>query len=156
MEDAALVVARETKGNHRMKRTHVSVFVGLVGLALAGCQSSQSAQIETAGVAAYAPGAGRVDGGLAGGELGRGLKADDRRTALEAEFRTLEYGRTGMPIVWRGRSGGRGEVVAGPLYQVNDYDCRDYAHTITTRKDETETARATACRRPGGEWRLVS
>jgi surface antigen len=99
-----------------------------VALALAGCQSTGTGSVGDA-VSAYAAPTALT---------GRDLNAKDRRAALEAEYRALEYGRTGQPVVWRGRSG-RGEVVAGPPYQVNDYDCRDYTHTITT-KGQSETA----------------
>ncbi len=124
------------------------------GLALAGCQSADTGT--TASLAAYAPatsGQG-LTGGLAGTAIGLNLSAKDRRAALAAEYRALEYGLTGAPIVWRGHSG-RGEVVAGPLYKVNDYDCREYTHTITI-KGKSETARGTACRAPNGAWQPVA
>lgn len=126
-----------------------------VALALAGCQSTGTGSVGDAVSAYAAPTAlTALAGGLVGNQIGRDLNAKDRRAALEAEYRALEYGRTGQPVVWRGRSG-RGEVVAGPPYQVNDYDCRDYTHTITT-KGQSETARGTACRRPNGTWKPVA
>jgi len=139
-----------------MGRIGVLAYVAAAGLALAGCQSAGS-HLTTGAVAAYAPPAstGSASGGLVGVAIGRDLNADDRRAALEAEYRALEYGRTGAPIVWRGRSGRHGEVVAGPSYQINDYDCRDYTHTIAT-DGQAEVARGTACRRPNGDWQPVA
>jgi len=60
-----------------------------------------------------------------------------------------------LAIEWRGRSDTRGEVVAGPEYRVNDYDCRDYTHAVTIA-GTTETARGTACRGPNGNWQPVT
>lgn len=138
-----------------MVRVRLLGFAAMTGLALAGCQSAGSGPA-TGLVTAYAAPAvaDGLAGGLAGTEIGRDLNANDRRTALEAEYRALEFGRTGAPVVWRGRSGS-GEVVAGPPYRVNDYDCREYTHTITAKK-QSETARGTACRRANGTWRPVS
>jgi len=128
--------------------------LAIAALALAGCQSAHTEA--TASLAAYAPteSGQNLTSGLAGTAIGLDLSAKDRRAALAAEYRALEYGQTGAPIAWRGRSV-RGEVVAGPLYKVNDYDCRQYTHTITI-KGKSETARGTACRAPDGAWQPVA
>lgn len=136
-----------------MIRTGVLVVVIGSALALAGCQGAGS-RLLGGSVAAYTGPGGALTKGLAGEEIGGRLTSAERRTALEAEYRALEYGRAGTPISWRGRRGVHGEVVPGPLYQVNDYDCREYTHVIVVA-NSTETARATACRRLNGDWQPV-
>ena len=136
-----------------MARIQLLTFVAAATLALSGCQSA-GPHLSAGAVSAYAPPTGAMTGGVVGSQIGLGLAAAERRTALDTEYRALELGRTGAPVAWRGRSGARGEVVAGPLYQINDYDCRDYTHTITIA-GEVEAARGTACRRPNGNWRPV-
>lgn len=134
-----------------MARIGMLLAVTATVLALAGCQSSR---FGAGSVAAYTGPGGGLTEGLVGNEIGRRLSSGERRTALEAEYRALEYGRTGGPIVWRGRRGVRGEVTSGPLYQVNERDCREYTHVIRYA-GKTETARTTACRRPNGNWQPV-
>ncbi len=99
---------------------------------------------------------GALAGGLIGSEFGRWLDERDRQEALAAEYRALEFGRAGRPVAWRNQASGiYGEVVSGPGYRINSLDCRDYTHVIYV--DGTpRTARGTACRQPGGTWRVVS
>jgi surface antigen len=132
------------------------LLIGIGCSGLAACQSAQSG-VTDASLSAYAPAqqvaAPSLAAGLAGSTIGLELSSKDKRKALNAEYQALEFGRTGVGIVWQGRSG-RGQVTAGPPYQVNDYDCRDYTHTITVKK-QSETGRATACRGPSGAWQLI-
>jgi surface antigen len=115
---------------------------------VAGCQSGGP----TTTSLGYAAGsATTVKGGPIGDTIGRGLSGEDRRAALEAEYRALEFGRTGSPVEWRGRRGVTGEVVPGPPYRINETSCRDYTHTIHAG-GEAESARGTACRTASGAW----
>ncbi len=98
--------------------------------------------------------AGAVVGGFLGNALGSELDAADRQRAADAQYRALEYGRTGAPVEWRGRRGRYGDVVAGSPYRVNDYNCRDFTHTIYI-DGRPETARGTACKQPDGTWQVV-
>ena len=99
---------------------------------------------------------GAVSGGLIGSEISRQFDERDMQQALAAEYRALEYGNTGQPVVWRNdTSGHRGEVIPGPGYRVNSADCRDYRHTIYIQ-GRAQTGRGTACRRPDGTWRTVT
>lgn len=98
--------------------------------------------------------AGAVVGGFLGNALGSELDAADQRRAVDAQYRALEYGRTGAPVEWRGGRGRYGDVVAGSPYRVNDYNCRDYTHTIYI-DGRPEVARGTACKQPDGTWRVV-
>lgn len=136
------------------------VVLGAMGAALAGCVSMGPNEVVGGGVvgngrvAATPPGA--LVGGVAGQSIGRGLDDRDRQRAEQAEFQALDSGRPGSPVVWSGgREGYRGEVVPGPRYRVNNYDCRDYTHRIWTG-GEPQVARGTACRQDNGAWRPIS
>lgn len=140
---------------------NVKVAAALVGMVLAGCsttemvgagpsvqafaQSGQEKPLAASIVEAMA-------GGLIGRRLGASLDARERRQALEAEYRALEYTPAGQPVPW-GRSGSssRGEVVAGSPYRVGSQDCRQYRHTVILGGRE-QTARGAACRNADGSW----
>ena len=91
-------------------------------------------------------------GGLIGRSLGTGIDASERRRALEAEYRALEYMPAGEGVNW-GRAGEspHGEVVAGSPYRVGSQDCRQYTHTIHV-DGQSRTARGAACRNGDGSW----
>lgn len=91
-----------------------------------------------------------MQGGLIGGPIGNGLSDADRRKALEAEYRALEYGQGGQAIAWKG-SVRSGEVVAAQPYRVGSQDCRQYSQTVFTTGTPV-TARGTACRNADGSW----
>ncbi len=94
----------------------------------------------------------QMNGGLIGGELGSRLPERERRKALEAEYRALEYTPARMPVTWNTEDGRlSGSVVAAQPYRVGSQDCRQYSHTITDGGRESE-ARGTACRNPDGSW----
>jgi len=137
-----------------MDRVGVLACVVGAALAVAACRS-QGAGGTAASLSAYASPAPAemLTGGLADAAVGQNLGAKDRRAALAAEYHALEYGRSGAAVSWRGRSA-RGEVVPGPLYRVNDYNCREYTQTVTF-KGQSSTASGTACRRPDGTWHAV-
>ena len=125
--------------------------VGAVGGAVTGAIVGSALGKGSLGAVA----AGAVVGGFIGNEIGTGLDAADRRMAADAEYRALEFGRTGAPVGWRGRSGRYGDVVAGSPYRVNDTNCRDYTNTIYV-DGRPQVARGTACRQPDGTWQPVT
>lgn len=97
-----------------------------------------------------------MNGGLIGGSLGTNIPNRDRRRALEAEYRALEYTPVGTPVAWRSEDGRiTGRVVAAQPYRVGSQDCRQYSHTISAGTEERD-ARGTACRNPNGSWTLLS
>ena len=109
-----------------MARAAALLVIGLAGLALAGCNTTGPNQ--TAGIAtgaAIGEGPGAAAGALIGGAIGRELDQGALKAAREAEFRALEFGRTGTPVPWR-KGPVYGEVVPGARYQVNTFSCRDY------------------------------
>lgn len=93
---------------------------------------------------------GAMGNGLLGSAAGRLDKAD-RKKALEAEYKALEYARGGDVTSWKGDDSASGEVVAAQPYQVGSQNCRQYTHTFTIG-GAPQTARGTACRNPDGSW----
>ena len=107
------------------------------------------------GAGAGEPTVGAVEGGLMGADVGRSLDDADRAIALKAEYEALEYGRAGLPIEWRGKSGeNRGQIRVGATYQVNRLDCREYTHNVWIG-GRPRVVKGTACREPDGVWRVV-
>jgi len=93
-----------------------------------------------------------MNGGLIGGSIGAGLSRQDRRSALEAEYKALEYTPSGQPVPWQNAgSKYRGQVVAGQPYQVGSQNCRQYTDTVFTATT-SQTGRGAACRNPDGSW----
>lgn len=127
--------------------------IGTIGGAVAGGLIGN--QIGSGEGRAVATTIGVIAGGLVGNQIGANLDELDRRRAQDAEFRALEYGRSGSPVAWQNPDSGRyGEVVPAEPYQVAGQNCRDYTHTIYI-DGQPQTARGTACRQPDGSWRPV-
>lgn len=139
-----------------MGRIRTIAVMAVLSLAVAGCTAFGAGNSGTDMMAlASTSTPASPAGGIIGKVIGAELDSADRRAALDAEFRALEYGRTGVPVQWRGRNGRTwGDVWAGARYQINDFACRDYTHTIVIG-GETQTARGTACRQPNGTWEAV-
>jgi surface antigen len=139
-----------------MLRVTFAVLAALI-LPLAGCQSgAQSVAAAFAGPASANTKEGTLIGGLAGTEVGGALSDGERKTALAAEYKALEFGQPGTSTDWRNRWSGRsGTVVPGAPYRVNDMTCREYTHTITI-DGKPQVGRGSACRSADGSWRTVS
>lgn len=127
-----------------MKTVRLAAVLLAATLALSACQPGSLTQRKAT-----------VTDGLATEQLKDAIGFGDRSKALRTEFQALEYGATGAPVSWTGWGGRRGNVIPGPIYQVNSFDCRDYSHTIFV-EDEARVAKGTACRQPDGSWRLVT
>ncbi len=105
--------------------------------------------------AAVAPPAGAMGTGLVGSEVGTELDGTDRNRALRAEYDALEAAISGAPVLWQSASSGSyGEVVAGPLQNIGQYECRYYTHTMYIG-GVRQAAAGTSCRMPGGAWSLA-
>lgn len=93
-----------------------------------------------------------MNGGLIGTLTGIDIDSRDRRQALEAEYRALEYMQAGQGVSWgKARSGSYGEVVPGSPYRVGSQDCRQYKHTLQIDR-HSRILRGTACRNINGSW----
>ncbi|MBL8582426.1 MAG: hypothetical protein JNL61_09390 [Rhizobiaceae bacterium] len=133
-----------------LRLTPMAALLFLGGCATGGLDGATAS--DKAPQSASAAIVGAMNGGLVGGSIGADLVAGDRRMALEAEYRALEYTPVGQPVRWKGASAGvYGEVVAAAPYRVGSQDCRQYTQTVTSNGN-TRTARGTACRNPDGSW----
>lgn len=139
----------------RFRLAPVAVF-----MVLAGCATTGSDVTSIGGGAVTPPVKGAVastiiaqmDGGLIGGAIGSDLSDGDRRVALEAEYRALEYTPAGQAVKWQGSSSGHtGEVVAAQPYRVGSQDCRQYTQSVSLA-GQSQSARGTACRNADGSW----
>jgi surface antigen len=134
-----------------MKRIVAFAALGIAGFALAGCDTTGSSG---------GPALGLVESGQAaqtpiGSFAGRGLSTSAQKKASEAEYRALEFGRTGIPVAWKDGSS-RGEVTPGAPYQVNAFSCRDYTHVVSIDGGAPLSGRGTACRQENGAWQAVT
>ncbi|MFC5385364.1 hypothetical protein ACFPLB_05200 [Aquamicrobium segne] len=121
-------------------------------LVLAGCGTTGFGKGAAGGANVPATAISAMGGGLVSGSVGAGLSASEKRSALEAEYKALEYTPGGQPVIWRGGQSGRyGEVVAAQPYRVGSQDCRQYKHTVYAGGAGT-SARGTACRNADGSW----
>jgi surface antigen len=123
----------------------------LAAAALAGCQSAGSGPATTGAIVAYSETGEPQPGGILTNQIALSLSADDREMARAAEYRALEAGRAGFATHWRGRAA-RGEILVGPIYNINDSECREYTHMITPQTGLIETGHGTACRGANGTW----
>ncbi|MEP9388794.1 hypothetical protein [Mesorhizobium sp. KR9-304] len=142
----------------KIKVAFVAATIALSGT-LAGCSTvGLGGRPTTPGPAASGPATpaapetiiSAMDGGLIGGSIGSGLRESDRRTALQAEYRALEYTPGGKAVDWQGL-GVTGSVTAAQPYRVGSQDCRQYTQTVSSG-GQSRTARGTACRNPDGSW----
>ncbi|MFD1197629.1 hypothetical protein ACFQ3K_04715 [Brucella gallinifaecis] len=88
--------------------------------------------------------------GLLGSSAGQ-LTMGDRRKALEAEYRALEYSPAGKTVSWSGGGSTSGDVSAAQPYQVGSQNCRQYTHSFVIA-GAPHTVRGTACRNADGSW----
>lgn len=100
--------------------------------------------------------ASAAPGGFLGNRIGAALDDDDKRRAYAAQIQALETGPSGAPVAWRNPDSGRyGNIVPGPVYQMNGAPCRQYTHTIYI-DGQPQTERGTACRSADGTWTTIS
>lgn len=149
--------AVETGGIMRIQVAFVAATVALAGI-VSGCSitgsgggSSIASTPAATGPAAPETIISAMDGGLIGGSIGSRLNQADRRMALQAEYRALEYTPGGKAVEWQG-SGVGGAVTAAQPYRVGSQDCRQYMHVVSSGGGQRQTARGTACRNPDGSW----
>jgi len=101
-------------------------------------------------------GNGAVIGGISSDEIGRQMSTQERGIAADAEYRALEYGRSGSTTAWDYPTmNHRGSIVPGRPYKKGDQYCRTYTHTIN-RNGSPEIVKGIACREDNGTWRGVS
>lgn len=150
-------------GSRYEMRICLALVAGLL-LGVSGCGTTGSNQGAIAALGTGAAGGGAVSssviaamgGGLVNGSIGAGLSQGEKRSALEAEYKALEYTASGQAVGWKGDQASHyGEVVAAQPYRVGSQDCRQYAQTVHVG-GAGATARGTACRNTDGSWSLLN
>lgn len=161
--DDAASGASMAGSNSREPVVGMKIRVALVSalLAVSGCTTLSGKGPTVAPTpASTPPSAGKVTksiisamgGGLVGGSIGNGLSDAEKRSALEAEYKALEYTTSGQKVTWKGDQASHyGEVVPAQPYRVGSQDCRQYTQTVFTGGAGL-TARGTACRNADGSW----
>lgn len=127
-------------------------------LGIAGCASTgKRAPVPLAFAApqtSYSSGDAYVralNGGLVSQIAGANLGDEDKKLALQAEYKALEEAPGGQAVQWSGASGISGAVVAATPYQVGTQNCRQYTQTVNV-DGKAMMARGAACRNPNGTW----
>lgn len=86
------------------------------------------------------------------GKAAQTLSSRDRKQALEAEYKALEYTDAGQTVAWSSsKEGTSGIVTPGQPYQVGTQNCRQYSHSFTIN-GIPQTVRGSACRNSNGTW----
>lgn len=83
------------------------------------------------------------------------VMSDKEKTeASSAQFYALQFGRPGAPRLWDGDAGDSGKITVGPYVRVNERDCREFTHDVTTKTGDFKKT-GMACRLEGGTWEAV-
>ena len=145
-----------------MKKSRKMFAVGLsmAGIAmLSGCATASRASVVPLAFAAPSYSSGdayirALDGGLISQANGLTLSEEDKKLALQAEYKALEDAPGGQAVPWSGGSGIKGTVVAATPYQVGSQNCRQYSQTVND-DGKAVVARGAACRNDNGTWSLL-
>jgi surface antigen len=139
----------------------VSVVVSACGStqvagSLLGAFSTPTEPASKARLRVSTPGNNAVIGGISSDEIGKQMSTRERGIAADAEYRALEYGRSGAAVAWTYPAmNHRGSIVPGRPYKKGEQYCRTYTHAIN-RSGSLETVKGVACREDDGTWRGVS
>lgn len=94
--------------------------------------------------------AGAILGVLPGGEVGGSM---DRSDALCVDL-VLEYAPDGRTVLWQDFREAYGVTPRSTFVDAQGLHCREFLATSKMRDRQTESL-GTACRQPGGSWRLA-
>lgn len=93
-------------------------------------------------------------GGFVDTQVAGSLSEKEKSEAASAQFYALQFGRPGAPRMWQGDKGASGEVRVGPYVRVNQLDCREFTHVVTTDAGEFSKT-GMACREADGRWSVT-
>lgn len=161
----------------RYRRTTVALalLVGAVAVPLAGCEtieretgfgkSTQTGAVSGAafgGIIAALAGANPawiaasvILGGVTGGAIGNYLGKDDAQKHASTNLSALDTLGRGQTSSWRNSSTGNSgsTTVTSVANRADGTVCKSFRETVRT-KAETVTKESTACKAPGGSWRV--
>jgi surface antigen len=97
-----------------------------------------------------------VIGGISSKAIGREMSTRERSVAAAAEYKALEYGRSGAAVSWDYPAmSHRGAIVPGRPFKRGEKYCRTYTHTVERGGSPAEIT-GIACREGEGVWRATS
>lgn len=156
-------------------RKYFLAAVAVLGLGLAGCQTTNTGPKEGVGTIGgavlgglagsqigggsgrlWTSGAGALLGAYLGGEVGRSLDSADRMAMGQATQRA-QSAPLGQEITWNNPDSGN----SGTITPVRDGTassgeyCREYQTEITVG-GQNETGYGTACQQPDGSWKVIN
>lgn len=128
-----------------------------VGSLLGSFSTSETAPQKTKSRAhAAAKRSGEVIGGISSKGIGREMSTRERSVVAAAEYKALEYGRSGAPVAWAYPAmSHRNAIVPGRPFKRGEQYCRTYTHTVE-RGGSPEEVTGVACREGEGVWRTTS
>jgi surface antigen len=146
---SAFLIAATVAGCGPGRKQETGTLVGAVAGGLIGSQVGKgSGKVPATIVGAFL-------GGVIGSNIGAKMDEADRRAAMQAQYRALEFGAPGSSTPWRNaQNGHHGTIVPGAPYRTVDRHCRDYTHTIYI-DGRPETLQGKACRNPDGTWQKI-
>ncbi|HXU92244.1 MAG TPA: RT0821/Lpp0805 family surface protein [Gallionella sp.] len=150
-----------------MKKILTMLFVALLAVSMAACQTKEQGGAVVGGVLGGVLGnqvgggsgrtgaiiAGTLLGAYLGSEMGRYMDDNDTRKAESA----LEYNRDHQSSTWHNPNTGA-EVSATPtrtFQSSSGENCREYQTTVTV-SGKKEKAYGTACRQSDGSWKVIN
>ena len=129
----------------RCNRTEIGAAIGAATGAVVGSQVADEDH-QAVGIIG-----GLIVGGVVGGLIGKAMDSVDEACMGHA----LEYAADGAPVHWRDPNGYDYDVVPQETYQAGGRYCRNYTTTVVIN-GAPESLAGTACRRPDGNWDIVS
>ncbi len=161
----------------RMARTGVTAaMIAVLGVSVCACETieretgfNRSTQIGAAGGAAFGGivaalananpawiAASVILGGVAGGAIGNAMGKEDAERHARANLSALDRLNRGQTESWNNaRTGNYGSTtVTRVVSRDSGQTCKSYRETVHTGA-QTVTKEGTACRYPGGTWKLV-
>lgn len=129
-----------------MKKSLFIVVASTLTLSACTQHATQTGQLATSRIILDTMGNGLM------GQSAATLTSSDRKQALEAEYKALEYTDAGKTVEWASSKGvASGSVTPGQPYQVGSQNCRQYSHSFIIN-GLPQTVRGSACRNANGTW----
>ena len=162
-------------GKQARKACAIVLLAGAAGFALTGCETiqretgmSKSTQTGAVGGAAFGGiiaalaganpawiAASTILGGVTGGAIGNYLGKEDAQKHAENNLSALDTLGKGQTSSWQDtKTGNSGSTTVTAVSTKSDGTvCKSYSETIKTSA-KTVTEQATACKAPGGTWKV--
>ena len=162
-------------GKQARKAMVIVLLAGAAGLALSGCETieretgmSKSTQTGAVGGAAFGGiiaalaganpawiAASTILGGVTGGVIGNYLGQEDAQKHAQNHLGALDTLGQGQTSSWQdSKTGNSGSTTVTAVNAKSDGTvCKSYTETVTTSAKNV-TERATACKAPGGTWKV--